>query len=466
MFRGRGVRAFVARSVALAGLSARRRGGAGALLFALAAAAAGLLPAQAWAQAQAAAQVQADGGTAALAARLQQIADAYVAERAGPEHLTGVALQVSLGERSPAIVVSSGTDGRSPDPQPMGEDTLFQIGSNTKSFTAALILLLEAEGRLSLEQTVGDWLPQYPAWKAITIRSLLNMTSGIPSYDETVAIAEAIASDIHRQFTPEELIAAVNPDQGSTVPPTTGYDYSNTNYILAGLIIEKASGLSYAEALRRWLLKPLGLRDTYYADGPYPHRVLDREPAAFFAADPSCPLYQPPPCPPSARAPLLGRDLRTNNLSWGGPAGAMVSTLGDLARWYRALFSGRVLPPQQLSEMTSLVSERTGQPIEDVTADDPLGFGLGLQHAYMPAPDGAVWLYEGGTLGARTLIAYWPQYDLAITISANSAFESTPDFLVTLVLLPAFTAVKDTAAVPGGAAEITATGTDGVTDLH
>ena len=92
----------------------------GALLFALGLVMS-LLPAQA-----------ADDG-ALLVARLQQIADAYVAERAGPEHITGVALQVSLGERSPAIVVSSGTDSRSPAPQPMDEDTLFQTGSNTKA---------------------------------------------------------------------------------------------------------------------------------------------------------------------------------------------------------------------------------------------------------------------------------------------------------------------------------------------
>ena len=295
---------------------------------------------------------------------------------------------------------------------------------------------------------MGDWLPQYPAWAAVTIRSLLNMTSGIPSYEETVAIAEAIASDIHRQFTPEELIAAVDPNQGSTVPPTTGYDYSNTNYILAGLIIEKASGLSYAEALRRWLLKPLGLRDTYYADGPYPHRVLDREPAAFFW-EPTCPAYQPPPCPPSVRAPLLGRDVRTNNLSWGGPAGAMVSTLGDLARWYRALFGGRVLPSQQLSEMTSVVSLRTGQPIPDVTADDPASFGLGLQRYYVADLDGSFWVYPGGTLGSRVMIAYWPQYDLVLTVSANSAVANTENKVLSAVVLPVFAALKDTGAIPG-----------------
>jgi D-alanyl-D-alanine carboxypeptidase len=275
------------------------------------------------------------------------------------------------------------------------------------------------------------------------------MTSGIPDYAETAEISQKIASDIHRQFTPAELIAAVDPDQGSTVPPTTDYDYSNTNYILAGLIIEKASGMSYREALRTLILKPLHLRDTYYSDGPYSNYVLDREPSSFFW-DPSCPKYQPQPCPPSVRAPLLGQDVRTNNLSWAGPAGAIVATLGELTQWYRALFGGRVLPPPQFSEMTSLVSLKTGLPIPEVTAADPDGFGLGLSQFYYPDPSSSpFWEYIGEPLGTRTLIAYWPQYDLLITMSANSG--ATPgaetDMLGSTGLASVFAALKDTGAI-------------------
>jgi D-alanyl-D-alanine carboxypeptidase len=391
----------------------------------------------------------AGGDEALLKTRLQEAADSYVAQRAEAEHFTGLALQVSLGKGTPAIVVSSGTDGRLPDPQPMDKRTLFQVGSNNKSFTAAIILKLEAEELLTIDQTVGDWLPQYPAWKSVTIRSLLNMTSGIPNYTETVEIAQKMASDIHRQFTPAELIAAVDPDQGSTVPPTTGYAYSNTNYILAGLIIEKASGMSYKEALQTLILKPLHLRDTYYSDGPYPDYVLDRAPSAFFW-DPRCLGYQPQPCPPSVLAPLLGQDMRTQNMSWGGAAGAMVATLGDLTQWYRALFGGRVLPPPQFSEMTSLVSQKTGQPIPEVTAADLDGFSLGLSRSYIPVFDGAFWWYEGETRGSRVLIAYWPQYDLVITMSANSAVtpgSAETDGLLPTCLASVFTALKDTGAI-------------------
>jgi D-alanyl-D-alanine carboxypeptidase len=422
------------------------------------------------AHAQAGAQSAADGG-AALAARLQQIAATYVAERAGPEHITGVALEVDLQGGGTSLFASSGTDGRDPDPQPMNRDTLFQAGSHTKSFTAALILKLEAQGRLSLDQTVGDWLPEYPAWKTVTIRSLLNMTSGIPGYAFTDTFFRKVAADVHHQFTPEELIAIVDPNQGSTVPPTTGYDYSDTNYLLAGLIIEKASGVPYTTALRQWLLRPLRLRGTYYTDGRYPRYVLDREPAAFFW-DPSCPRYQPSPCPPSASAPLLGQDMRTANLSYAGTAGAVVSTLGDLARWYHILFGGRVLEPQQFAEMTSLVSMKTGTPITDVSADDPGGFGLGLSKLYSSSLGGSAWIYEFETLGARMLIAYWPQYDLAITASANSAVtpgDATDRLLGPSFLLPIYTALQDADLIPSAgaatsdAAGIAAAGMSGMT---
>jgi D-alanyl-D-alanine carboxypeptidase len=389
----------------------------------------------------------AGGDEALLKTRLQEATDSYVAQRAEAEHFTGLELQVSLGKGTPAIVVSSGTDGRLPDPQPMDKRTLFQIGSNNKSFTAAIILKLEAEELLNIDQTVGDWLPQYPAWKSVTIRSLLNLTSGIPDYAETAEIAQKMASDIHHQFTPAELIAAVDPDQGSMVPPTTGYDYSNTNYILAGLIIEKASGMSYREALRTLILKPVHLRDTHYSDGPYSDYVLDREPSSFFW-DPSCPKYQPQPCPPNVRAPLLGQDMRTNNLSWGGPAGAMVATLGDLTRWYRALFGGRVLPPPQFSEMRSFVSVKTGLPIPEVTAADPVGFSLGLQLVYVSDPsNGPYSEYLGETFGSRALIAYWPQYDLVITMCANSSSGAANNQLASTGLASVFAALKDTGAI-------------------
>jgi D-alanyl-D-alanine carboxypeptidase len=360
---------------------------------------------------------------AAVTAQQQQVIDDYVAKRASIEGLSGAALQVDRGGGHPLTAVFAGTNGLS-DAKPIGPDTLFQIGSNTKVFTAALILKLEAAGKLRLDDTIGRWLPQYPAWQDVTIRSLLHMVSGIPNYSETVEIGEIQVADVHHQFSAKDLIGFVDPDNGKHLPPNTGWFYSNTNYILAGLIIEAASGLSYEQALTTMILEPLGLHDTFYADGPHPGPAtagpqMARVPRGLYMLQ-DCLMYQPEPCHISTLAPLIGKDMRAQNMSWAGEAGAMVSTPHDLALWIRALFEKRVFPEKQLDEMTTLVSDKTGLPLRDVTAGDPGGFGLGLGRSYRKELGGGYWFYEGQTLGFRAIFAYWPQYDLLITGAVNS----------------------------------------------
>ena len=358
-------------------------------------------------------------------ARLQRLLDDYVAHRGKAEGISGVALRVDGGDHRPIVAVSSGTDGL-PDAKRIGSETLFQIGSNTKHFTAALVLKLEAMGKLDIHQTVGQWLPEYRAWRDTTVQSLLNMTSAIPNYSETQEIGEILAADIHHQFTPRALTAAVDPEEGRHLPTPSGWFYSNTNDILAGLIIERASGMSYATALRKLILEPLRLKDTFYSDGPYPAAVLKRLPRGVYENQ-DCLDYQPKPCTRSTLAPLIGKDMRAQNLSWAAAAGGMISNPRDLDRWVRDLFSLRVFPKKQLDEMTSMVSDKTGLPISDVSAAEPSGFALNLGRKYAPEPPGPFWFYQGTTLGFRAIFAYWPQHDLVITAITNSQPRSGED---------------------------------------
>ncbi|CCH89570.1 (Serine-type) D-alanyl-D-alanine carboxypeptidase [Modestobacter italicus] len=343
-----------------------------------------------------------------VAAQLRADLDAYLQERGAAEHVSAAGVSVSLPGRRSTIDVTTGTTtfGGS---VPVRADAVWQIGSNTKAFTAVLVLQLEAQHRLSIDDTLGQWLPQYPQWRDVTIRRLLSMTSGIPTYDDQPAWYADYAADPHRSFSPEQLVGYV-----VDAPATSGYSYSNTNYVLAEMIIERAAGRSYAEQLYRRIIEPLGLRDLHYRPDVYPAWVTDREPAGY--------LFNPDfPLPG-----LLGQDVSRDTLSWARSAGAIISTTSDMTRWERALYSGRLLPPQQQAELESLVSTTTGQPIASTSATDPQGFGLGIAQLSTPQL-GTFWFYEGQTLGFRAVHAFFPESGLIIAFALNSSVEGSND---------------------------------------
>jgi D-alanyl-D-alanine carboxypeptidase len=161
------------------------------------------------------------------------------------QNFSGISLQVSQSTNVPALDATMGATafwhGR-----PLCSDTLFGIGSITKSFTSVLILKLEAEGKLDIHDTLGKWLPEYPRWSSITIEQL-----------SITAFQQDLVANPSRTFEPRELIAYVYPGPSGTQPR---WHYSNTNYILAGIIISKITGLSYADALWTMLFTP----DSHY----------------------------------------------------------------------------------------------------------------------------------------------------------------------------------------------------------
>jgi D-alanyl-D-alanine carboxypeptidase len=352
---------------------------------------------------------------ASLRAALQRDLDRYLSARAKPEHISAISLSISLHGQAQNINLTAGRTQYGGAGSPVTPQNLWQIGSNTKAFTACVILQLEQEGKLTIDQTVGDWLPQYPAWKNVTIRRLLNMTSGIPGYDTVPAMLEDYAKHPKRNLTAAQLIAYVYAGNPHAPKPTTGYDYSNTNYVLAELIIQRADHQSYASELAyRFFNTDLGLDSTYYSATQYPPDILNRMVSGyFFSHDPDN----------AGLAPLLGTDVRLDSVSWMQSAGGIVSTPEDMTHWARALYTGPILHPQQRAELMTIVSLKTGKPIKATSLSDPRGFGLGVAQLTMPQI-GTIWFYEGMTLGYRMLHLYFPRQDAVIAFGLNSQPDS------------------------------------------
>ena len=349
--------------------------------------------------------------------RVQAALDAWLAARAPIEKVTGIAAYISFGAAGPAIEAFAGKVGRDPAARPVDQDALYQMGSTSKSFTAAVILQLEAAGRLSIYDTLAKWLPEYPAWKDVTIRHLLNMTSGIPNYSETEWMSRVWAKEPMRALSLKELADAAYPSATNQLPVSKGYHYSNTNYVLAAMVAEKASGKSFTDLVHQLVIEPFGLTSTFYEASTYSEPVIKRLSHGYFE-NKACTEYQPD-CKESWNLPVVGRDVREMSTSWMQSAGGAVSNARDVDRWMRAVFNGKVVPPKQQQQWIELVSTKTGEPIDRVSADNPEGFALGLARRIL-GPLGAQWFYEGESLGYRTIYVWIADQDLMISVQTNS----------------------------------------------
>ena len=351
---------------------------------------------------------------AALSVSLRTELNRYLTTRRAAEHISAVSLTVTFRHRR-SINVAAGTT-RYGDGQRISGDSLWQIGSNTKAFTSVILLQLEAEHKLSIYDTVGKWLPRYSAWHQITIKRLLSMTSGIQDYAAQPALLRDYAAAPNTVVSASRLVSyAVG------LPLLKGYNYSSTNYILAQMIIERASRDTYADQLRRRIIIPLGLHHMFYSSTRYRPAVTARLPAGYFF-DLSVPQL----------APQLGKDQSRWSLSGEQGAGGIVSSLQDMTKWDRALYQGRMLPRKQQRELESLVSMKTGRPIRATTPADPEGFGLGVAQATSSIGKG--WFFAGETLGYRVVHVYVPRSGVIVTVGVNSATAETNDQSAALAL--------------------------------
>ncbi|BCA37097.1 TPA: beta-lactamase family protein [Bacillus cereus] len=256
-------------------------------------------------------------------------------------------------------------------PHPVDSDFSFRIGSISKTFTAAVVLQLADEKKLNLDDSIEKWLPGvikgegYDGNK-ITIRQLLNHTSGLASYTDLDFRDITLPQNPYRYFSVNELI-----DRGLSKPPVfapgMGWNYSNTNTVIAGQIIQKITGETYAEQIRKRFIIPLGMKGTFVMGNS--HEIPGKH-ATGYNMDRSGHLY----------------DLTEMNQSWANAAGDIVSTVNDLTTFFSALLGGKLLTQELMDQMHT-------------TVDGPMGkVGLGI-YEFKTADGQSYWGHAGGTFG-------------------------------------------------------------------
>lgn len=292
--------------------------------------------------------------------------------------------------------------------------THFRIASNTKTMTAAVIVLLAQDGKLKFSDPVSTYVPGVPNGENITVAQLLKMRSGLYGYTADPALSAAMDADPGKVWTPQEVldIAFRHPPQFA---PDTSYEYSNTNYALLGLIAEKVGGRPLREQFADRLFGPVGLKQTSLpaADDTsiparYSHGYMYG--GSFYAlADDPYPAEMQAAAQAGTLQPI---DYTHQNPSYATAAGGAISTADDLATWMKALVSGKVFNADYHQQwLTSLQAE-------DPDAPDGQKYGYGI--SYQRFGPNAAMFYHGGELpGFNSFMGYDPDNDVTLVIWTN-----------------------------------------------
>ena len=282
---------------------------------------------------------------------------------------------------------------------PMTTDLNHRIGSVTKTFTVTALLQLVDDGKVSLDDPISDYIDGVKDGGRVTLRHLAGMTSGIADYSQNPEWVAGLLQDPRAEVTPQSLVDVVK-DEPLHFEPGSTYEYSNTNIVLIGLVIEKISGKPLAEVVQEEIAEPLGLEHTFLPEGaefPAPHaegytrQTLDES-----------------------------ETIATEwNPSWGWAAGAMISTLDDLRTWVPALATGELLSPELQKERLDVM------PLDP--ADPASGYGLGLFRL-----NG--WIGHNGSLpGYKTVAIYLPEKEMTLVAMVNSDIDEESDLAAALL---------------------------------
>jgi len=319
-----------------------------------------------------------------LAARLQRLADTAVKE----DDVIGIVIGAAPKGQGP-VIVASGRARVNPN-APMTPGTEFEAASIAKTFIAALVLELVDERKLALDDKLSRYLPNVPNADRLSLRQLLNHTSGYDDYI-TDDFFDAAHAQRDKKWTLPELLAFA-PTQ-LLEPPGTRYDYSNTNYLLLAMAIEAVTGNSTTTEIRRRFLKPLDLTHTWFlADGSVPAENLAHGYADLGDG--------------GGKSDVTGEPWELS-----GADGGMVSNAGDLITWAQRIFGGRLLPERRLKEMLQFVEP------SDEDAEPGSGYGLGVERIRV---DGVVlYGHSGSAPGYNSMMLYEPATKTAIVVAIN-----------------------------------------------
>ncbi|GAA0462495.1 serine hydrolase [Paractinoplanes deccanensis] len=302
-------------------------------------------------------------GPAAAGDRVQHRLDALVSQDGFPGALASVRSNGKVRDYAAGARVP--LDGR------------VRIGSNTKTFTAVVVLQLVGEGKVALDQTVAHYLPGVVEDRRITVRQLLQQTSGLPDYDDVLFTEpQDLVGLSHSYYDPRRLVDAALTRPAGT--PGAKWEYSNTNYILAGLIVERVTARPVGEEITRRIIEPLRLRDTYWPQQGE-QDIAGRHPRGYVAVAPGAPWV----------------DVTRMDPSFGWAAGQLISTPSDLRTFLEALVQGRLLAPAQQAAMLKTV------PSPDFEPTDGWEYGLGIARHALPC-GGFAWGHGGDIQGFET----------------------------------------------------------------
>ena len=267
---------------------------------------------------------------------------------------------------------------------PMSTDMYSRIGSVTKTFTVTAMLQLVDQGKLALDDPISKYMSGVPSGDQITLRELAQMRSGLITFDDVTQFSDPYIADPHKSFTPAQLLGYAL-DKPLQFPPGTQYQYSNTNTVLLGLVVEKQSGQTLPDYISEHILAPLKMTHTSFpttpaVPDPHPHGYTTLHGAAQISTD--------------------------WNFSWAWAAGNMISTLDDMRIWARALATGALLKPetqrQRLDTSVPMNPEQTSF------------YGLGIINA-------AGWIgHTGVVFGYETMAFYLPQTQTTLVFFINT----------------------------------------------